>query len=58
MTQMQRANTVQVFGQDLKEAISDVKKSEYRRMLETVRERVVTSVCERVRSWAATLPRA
>ena len=43
---MQRAKTVQVFDQDLKEAISDVKKDEYRRELETVRDLVALGVME------------
>ncbi len=41
---MQRAKAVQVFDQDLKEAISDVKKDEYRRELETVRNSVALGI--------------
>ena len=46
MTQMQRVKTVQVFDKDFKEAISDVKKNEYRRELETVRGPVALGAME------------
>jgi hypothetical protein len=43
---MQRAKVIQVFGQDLKEAISDVKKDEYRKELEDARDSVALNVVE------------
>ena len=43
---MQRAKAVQVFDQDLKEAISDVKRDEYRRELETMRDLVWLDIIE------------
>lgn len=43
---MQRAKAVQVFDQDLKEAISDVRKDEYRRELETVHNLVRLEIIE------------
>ena len=43
---MQRAKAVQVFDQDLKEAISDMKKDEYRGELESVRNLVVLGIIE------------
>ena len=46
MNQIQRAKTVQVFSQDLKEAISDVKREEYRRELENVRNLVAPDIIE------------
>jgi hypothetical protein len=46
MNQVQKAKTIQVFDQDLKEAISDVKKSEYRRKLETLRDPVALDAME------------
>ncbi len=46
MNQTQRAKTVQVFDQDLKEAISDMKKSEYRRKLETAHDLFALNVME------------
>jgi hypothetical protein len=46
MAQMQRAKTVQIINQDLKETISDVKKEEYRRELENVRNLVAPDIIE------------
>jgi hypothetical protein len=43
---VQRTKAVQVFDQDLKEAISDVQKDEYRRELETVRNLVRLDIIE------------
>jgi len=43
---MQRAKAVQIFDQDLKEAISDLKKVEYRRELENARKLVALNVIE------------
>ena len=43
---MQKAKAVQVFDQDLKEAISDVKKDEYRRELENVRNLAALNIIE------------
>lgn len=43
---MQRAKAVQMFEQDVKEAILDVKKDEYRRELENVRKLVALNIIE------------
>jgi hypothetical protein len=43
---MQRAKAVQIFDQDLKEAISDVKKDEYRRELENARDLAALEIIE------------
>jgi hypothetical protein len=43
---MQRAKTVQVLDRDLKEAISDVKKNEYRMELKRSRNSVALSAIE------------
>jgi hypothetical protein len=46
MNQMQKAKMTQAFDQDLKEAISDVKKGEYWRKLETVHDPVALDAME------------
>jgi hypothetical protein len=43
---MQRAKAVQVFDQDLKEAISDVKRDEYKRELENARNLAALDIIE------------
>lgn len=46
MSQVQKAKVVQVFDHDLKEAISDVKKDWYRKVLKEVHDSVALAAVE------------